>query len=65
MSHELLMCDKNLVIGQKKAQRESDLSVYEGKVPLHERLVLLCQDFLESVSAKSDAGIKFLERLTE
>ena len=25
------------------------LSVYEGRVPLHQRLVLLCQDFLESI----------------
>jgi len=25
------------------------VTVYEGRVPLHQRLVLLCQDFLESV----------------
>ena len=29
-------------------QKEVYFTVYEGKVPLHQRLVLLVQDFLES-----------------
>ena len=28
--------------------KEVSVTVYEGKVPLHQRLVLLVQDFLES-----------------
>lgn len=39
---------------QIKAKRErmkednKNVTVYEGQVPLHQRLILLCQDFLES-----------------
>lgn len=33
----------------KKLEHERDLSVYEGRVPINQRLILLCQDFLESV----------------
>ncbi len=31
-----------------KERKNADMSIYEGRVPLHQRLVLLCTDFLES-----------------
>ena len=31
-----------------KAKKIEGVSIYDGRVPLHQRLVLLCQDFLES-----------------
>lgn len=31
-----------------KLEQSKDVTVYEGQVPLHQRLTLLCQDFLES-----------------
>ena len=33
----------------QKQEREQGLSIYEGRVPLQQRLILLCSDFLESV----------------
>ena len=32
-------------------EESKDLSVYEGRVPIHQRLILLCYDFLESTQS--------------